>query len=82
MLTDNLVHLCRRIVLKSAPPEVFIIPTPLILALGIESTLDWCRQPVRLVLLKLLKLVEPPQKEQIRDLLHDFKRIGDSSRPE
>ena len=54
----------------------------MILCGGEDGFLDGCLEPVGLVLLEGVELIQPLDEEQVGELLDDGERIGDAPGPE
>jgi len=69
MLADHGEHLGRGEVLEARPAEVLVGPSPGVLALREHPPLHRLLEPVGLVLLQRVQVVEPAQEKQVGDLL-------------
>lgn len=82
MLIDHRHYLAWLKILKARPAEVGVGTTLFVRALRENSTLDGDAKGLCLVFFERLKLVEPLNEQEIRDLFDDGERIGDAARPE
>src|SRR5688572_16703618 len=69
-------------VLEARPAQVVVCAASGILAFRKDAALDGLLQARGLVLLQRVQVVEAAEKEQIRNLLDDFKGVGDAAGPE
>ena len=81
-LADNRVHLLVAQVLESRPAIVHVGAAGIVGALGEDAALHRATGAVRLAFFERVEIVKALDEEQIRELLHHFKRVGDPSRPE
>lgn len=81
VFADHGEHVGRGEVLEARPAEVVIGATPRVLAFREDTTLHRLPQPVRLVLLQCVQVIEATQKQEVGDLLHDLERVRDPAGP-
>ena len=82
MLADHIVHLAGFHILESRPAEVCIRASLGIFAFGKVIMLNGLLQPRRFVFFQRLEVIQPAKEKKVRDLLNNFERIGNASRPE
>lgn len=81
MLTEHREHLWRGKVLEARPAQVVKRAAFGVVAGRVEPQRRGL-EALGLVLFAHLVAVEAAQKQQVGDLLDDFKRVGDAARPE
>src|SRR5579863_3834674 len=81
MLVDNGVHLARIEILEPAPAEVLIGTLLAVLALGEEARLHGLLFYIGLQFLGGFEFVQALEEEEIGNLLNDFQRVGNPTRP-
>ena len=69
-------------VLEARPAEVLVGPTLGVLAFREDPPLHRLLEPIGLVLLQRVHVVEPTEEQQIGDLLHHLQRVRDAAGPE
>jgi hypothetical protein len=69
-------------VFEAGPAQVIIFPSPAVLALGEDLSFNGLVEPSCLEFLYGLKLVQPPEEEEVFDLLNDLPAVGDPAGPE
>jgi hypothetical protein len=82
VLGDDGKHLGSGEMLETRPAEVFERASSGVLTLGEDPPLHRPAEPVCLVFLERVHVVETTKEQQIRDLLDHFQRIGNAARPE
>jgi len=82
MIVNHLIHLCWGKVLKFRPSQIFISTFFRIYSLWENPPFDRLLGSRRLIYLKRVQIVEPPQKQQVSNLLDHFKRVRNTTRPE
>ena len=82
VLADHREHLRRGEVLEARPAEVLVGPPLRILALREDPPLHRLLEPIGLVLLQRVHVVEPAEEEQVGDLLDHLQRVRDAAGPE
>ena len=82
VLPHHRERLARGEVLEARPAEVLVGPTPGILAFREDPPLHRFLEPIGLVLLQRMHVVEPPEKQQVGDLLDHLQRVRDTAGPE
>ena len=86
VLGDDLEHGGGIAVLQPRPAHFLVsdaaASADLVLAGGEDAPLDRLAQPVGLVLLAGMRLVQPAHEQQVGDLLDHLQGIGDAARPE
>lgn len=82
VIADHLEHPRGGGVLQARPTHVLVRAAVAILARREDAPLHRLAEPGRLVLFERVQLVEPPQEQEVRDLLHHLERVRDPPRPE
>ena len=82
VFTDHREHLGRGEVLEARPAEVLAGPTPGVLAFREDPPLHRLLEPIGLVLLQRVHVVEPTEEQQEGDLLDHLQRVRDAAGPE
>lgn len=78
MVIDDFVHFPRCDVLESRPPQILIRPIPRIFPFRKQSPFHRLLRTIGFVLFQSVQIIQPPQKQQLRDLLNDFQWIANT----
>jgi hypothetical protein len=82
VLADHGEHLGRGKVLEVRPAKVVVGAALRVFALREDPPLHRLLEPVRFVFLQRVQVVQPPDEEQVGDLLDDLQWVRDAARPE
>ena len=75
-------HVGRGEILETRPAQVLVGAALGVVSLGKDAPLHRLFERGGFVLLQRVQVVQPPQEEQVGDLLDDFERVGDPPGPE
>ena len=82
VLPHHREHLGRGEVLEARPAEVLVGPTLGVLAFREDPPLHRLPEPIGLVFLQCVHVVEPTEEQQVGDLLDHLQRVRDAAGPE
>ena len=75
-------HVGRGKILETRPAQILVGAALGVVPLGKDAPLHRLFERGGFVLLQRVQVVQPPQEEQVGDLLDDFERVGDPPGPE
>ena len=81
VLPDHREHLGRREVPEARPAAILVGTTLVILAFREDPPLHRLLEPVGLVFLQRVHVVEPADEQQVGNLLHHLQRVRDAAGP-
>ncbi len=82
MLAHDRIHLPGGEVLETGPAEVVVLATLGVGTLGEDARRHRLLQHQRFALFQRMRVIQPPDEQQVGDLFNHLQRIGNAARPE